>query len=207
MSLTSSIIFLQHPISVNGPNQQLNQMHRQEMPPSDSSEHNYNSLEQNSDFLEHNSDLQFEHSIINQQELEVSPSIFASENIGNKNSQLNETEFKQVSAENLQFKLPNVLSKNILIFVLSFGTFSFFFFLFALVLRKGDNLLIPTAMIFQSMAYFFTPLIFIHKNKKLRNLIINIINSCLKNVQDKFWNTRYILNFNQNQVHPYNVEC
>ena len=191
------------------------------MPPSDSSEHNSNSLEQNSDFLEqnsdflehnsdfleHNSDLQFEHSIINQQELEVSPSIFAIENIGNKNIQLNETEFKQVSAENLQFKLPNVLSKNILIFVLSFGTFSFFFFLFALVLRKGDNLLIPTAMIFQSMAYFFTPLIFIFKNKKLRHFINNFINSCLKYVQDKLWNTNYLINFNHNQVNPYNVEC
>ena len=191
------------------------------MPPSDSSEHNSNSLEQNSDFLEqnsdflehnsdfleHNSDLQFEHSIINQQELEVSPSIFAIENIGNKNIQLNETEFKQVSAENLQFKLPNVLSKNILIFVLSFGTFSFFFFLFALVLRKGDNLLIPTAMIFQSMAYFFTPLIFIYKNKRLRHFINNLVNSCLKHVQDKFWNTRYLINFNPNQVNPYNVEC
>ena len=187
------------------------------MPPSDSSEHNSNSLEHNSaslehnsDSLEHNSDLQFKHCpepIVHMQQLEVSPSIFASENIGDKNTQLEEIKFKKESAENLQFRLPNVLSKNILIFVVSFGTFSFFFLLFALVLRKGDNLLIPTAMIFQSMAYFFTPLIFIHKNKKLRNLIINIINSCLKNVQDKFWNTRYILNFNQNQVHPYNVEC
>ena len=192
-------------------------MHRQEIPPSDSLEdnsasleHNSVSLEHNSDSLEHNSDLQFEHCpepIIHQQQLEVSLSIFASENIVDKNTQLEEIKFKKESAENLQFRLPNVLSKNILIFVLSFGTFSFFFLLFALVLRKGDNLLIPTAMIFQSMAYFFTPLIFIYKNKRLRHFINNLVNSCLKHVQDKFWNTRYLINFNPNQVHPYNVEC
>ena len=135
------------------------------------------------------------------QDLELPPSIILSAHM-----LLNNSNGPSRAAKSIQSKLPNFLRKNIIFFVATYGTLSLFFFIFAVVLRKGENQLIPIAIFFQSFAYFFIPVILINKNKKLKSFTGHRVNYFIRNIQENVTNVNWNLKFKHHQVHPSNIE-
>jgi hypothetical protein len=93
-------------------------------------------------------------------------------------------------------------AKTVAILTLMFSIFSVCFCLFAFVLRKGKNLLIPLALFFQTWAYVITPLILMTQNEKLRNFTLKII---LENKEKCFKALRRLKKNKSNAINPHHV--
>jgi hypothetical protein len=88
------------------------------------------------------------------------------------------------------------------ILTLMFCIFSVCFCLFAFILRKGKNLLIPLALFFQTWAYVITPLILMTQNEKLRNFTLKII---LENKEKCFKALQRLKKYKSNAIHPHHI--
>jgi hypothetical protein len=78
--------------------------------------------------------------------------------------------------------------------------FSIFFFIFAFALRKGNNLLIPLAFLFQGWAFLLTPTVLIRQNEKLKKFVVNYLKAFKNDVYKCCKLERF-----PNKVYPYDV--
>ena len=135
-----------------------------------------------------------------QQEFEI-PTIF-NDSLQNHHVQQLNAKSQSIETESLHLILPQVSSRNVLIFLFMFTTISIFFFLFVILLRKEGNLIIPSAMIFQSLSFLFTPIFFIYKNLKLQKFTVSRLKNCVRNVKEFIICVVYFFKLQNNQVHP-----
>ena len=91
-------------------------------------------------------------------------------NVKNVNNDNNVQTEEEKSFTDMSYK-----SKLVAVFTLMFCIFSVCFCLFAFVLRKGENLLIPIALMFQAWAYLITTLLMMYQNEKLRDFALKQI--------------------------------
>ncbi len=101
------------------------------------------------------------------------------------------------------FLLESVKSKKSLEFLIfMISAVSFIFIIFMGLFRKDHNLLIPLALIFQSLSFLITPLIIVRQNPKLRSFVSGTFNAILHvSIQKRFRRCSKICSYNE--VHPF----
>ena len=88
-------------------------------------------------------------------------------------------------------------------FVILFGTYSFFFFLFSLLLRKKFISVIPISLFYIAWAFVVIPTFYILKNDKLLKFFAHEIDIFLKS----WYYLLHSLKQLKSKVNPYYIEC
>ena len=117
--------------------------------------------------------------------------------------------FEELSNNNHRHLFPEqndsnmFYKKSVLISTTMIVTLSTLLFAFTFLLRKGQNRLIPFALIFQSTPFLALPLIIIFQNPNLKKFIVNEFSAVFEPVIAMAANGLALFKIKVNQTHPF----